>query len=541
MDTGDSRMMQDVIVVGAGLGGLCVLHHLLEAGFAASCIEAGAGVGGTWYWNRYPGARCDTPSLEYSFGFSDELQQEWHWSEFFAAQPEIERYLNHVTDRFDLRRHITFDTKVVTARLDESDWKWTLTTDDGRRWIAPFVVMATGCLSAPALPDYSGMDTFVGLSLQTSSWPGEVDLARKRIGVIGTGSSAVQAIPELAKVAGHLHVFQRTATFTYPSHNGPMDPAVEEAAKARYPELRRLERTLSNGIAGFGGAPMFQPPRPVNILESTAEERAAVLGELGWGACRAWSDISTNAQANEMAVELYREMVRRTVTDRLAAEALSPYGYPLGCKRPVLDTGYFEAFNRPNVTIVDLRSDGIQAITESGIRTSSSDIDLDVIVFATGFDAMTGALDRVDIRGRGGRSLRDEWASEGVKSLLGLQLAGYPNLFTVNGPGSPSVVANMATTIEHHAEWITACLLHLREKGLSAIEPTTAAQDAWADRVNEIASKTMYTAPTCNSWYLGTNIPGKRRQFLPFVGGLSSYIAICDDIAREEYRGFHRT
>lgn len=540
MDTSNSHLTQDAIVVGAGMGGLCALHHLLEAGFSVSCIEAGLGVGGTWYWNQYPGARCDTPSLEYSFGFSEQLQQEWHWSEFFASQPEIKTYLNHATDRFDLRRHITFDTKVVAAHFDESNRRWTLIADDARCWDARFVVMATGCLSAPILPDYPGIDTFTGLSLQTSSWPSEVDLAGKRIGVIGTGSSAVQAIPELAKVAEHLYVFQRSAAFTYPSHNGPMDPAVEAAAKARYPELRKIQRTLSNGIAGFGGAPMFQLPRPVKILESTEEERSAVLEELGWGACRAWSDINTNIRANDLAVDLYREMVQRTVKDRLTAGALSPDGYPLGCKRPVLDTGYFETYNNPIVTLVDLRNDGIEAITESGILTNSGHIGLDVIVFATGFDAMTGALDRIDIRGRDGRSLRDEWATEGVKSLLGLQIAGYPNLFTVNGPGSPSVVANMATTIEHHVEWITGCLLQLREKGLSIIEATAAAQDAWADRVNEAASNTMYTASTCNSWYLGTNIPGKRRQFLPFVGGLDNYIAVCDDIAQEDYSGFHR-
>ena len=530
--------MFDVVIVGAGMAGLYALHHLRELGFSAIVLEAGGGVGGTWYWNRYPGARCDVPSLEYSYGFSEELQQDWEWSEVFPAQEELERYFNHVADRFDLRRDIRLNTRVTEATFDEDAATWTIRTDAGDRLTSRFCVMATGPLSVPNVPDVPGLETFGGQVLQTSRWPaGELDLAGKRIGLIGTGSSGVQTAPELAAMAGHLFVFQRTPTFAWPSRNGPLDAEVQAAWKRDYVERRRRQRESFGGVTGSTGAIILQEPGDTPILESTEEERLAMLKERGFDASRAWSDVARHPEANELGAELYREMVRRTVTDPERAEALSPRGFPIGCKRPVIGSGYFETFNRDHVTLVDLRRGGIEAVIETGIRTGQGHYELDVIVFATGFDAMTGALSRIDLRGRDGVALRDAWAN-GPRTYLGLQTAGFPNLFTVSGPGSPSVLANMVVCSEQHVEWIGECLTHLREHGLTTIEPTPAAQDAWVEHVNEVARGTMYTAPTCSSWYLGANVPGKPRVFLPYVGGLPAYIVRAEAIAAAGYEGF---
>jgi len=534
----DENTILDVVVVGAGMAGLYMLYHLRELGFSAMVLEQGDGVGGTWYWNRYPGARCDVPSLEYSFGFSDELQQEWEWSEIFPGQEELERYFNHVADRFDLRRDIRLHTRVTSAVFDEARQRWVVETDAGDRLIARFCVMATGCLSVPSVPDLPGLDTFDGLVIQTSRWPRDrVDIAGKRIGLIGTGSSGVQSVPELAAIARHLFVFQRTPTYTWPSHNGPLDPEVQRATKRGYAELRRLQREAPGGAAGTTGAIILQRPEDRKILDASDAERRAVLEERGWDASRVWSDLATDPVANEAAAELYRQMVRRTVDDPDVAEVLSPRGFPIGCKRPVIDSHYFEAFNRDNVTLVDLRHGGIEAITETGIQTAQGHVELDVIILATGFDAMTGALLRVDIRGREGLALRDVWA-HGPRTLLGLQVAGFPNLFTVTGPGSPSVLANMVVCIEQHVEWIGSCLTYLRNHGYATIEATPAAQDDWVAHVNTIAEGTMFTASTCNSWYLGANIPGKPRTILPYVGGLPAYIAKADAMAGAGYEGF---
>ncbi len=526
------------MVVGAGMAGLYALHHLRELGFSVVVLERGRGVGGTWFWNRYPGARCDVPSLEYSFGFSEELQQEWEWSEIFPAQMELERYYNHVADRFDLRRDIRLDTRVTAATFDESARRWIVDTDSGDRVRGRFCVMATGCLSEPTRPDVPGLDTFRGRVVQTSQWPSDgVDLAGARVGLIGTGSSGVQSTPEFAAVAEHLYVFQRTPTYTWPSHNGPLDPDVQRETKHTYAELRRRQRETPGGVTGSTGAIIMQGPEDRRILDATEAERIEVLEQLGWGASRAWSDVALDPEANEAGAELYREMVRRTVTDVDLAEALSPRGFPIGCKRPVVDSHYFETFNRDNVTLVDLRRGGIEAVTETGIRTAQGHFELDVIVFATGFDAMTGALFAVDIRGRDGQRLRDAWAG-GPRTLLGLQSAGFPNLFTVTGPGSPSVLANMVVCIEQHVEWIGTALAYLRDHGYTTMEPTLAAQDDWVAHVNDVAAGTMYTASTCNSWYVGANIAGKPRVFLPYVGGLVAYIERADAVAAAGYEGF---
>jgi len=534
----DENTILDVLIVGAGMAGLYMLHHVRELGFSATVLEQGGGVGGTWYWNRYPGARCDVPSLEYSFGFSDQLQQEWEWSEIFPGQEELERYLNHVADRFDLRRDIRLHARVTAAIFDEERDCWVVETEGGERLTARFCVMATGCLSVPSVPELPGLQTFDGPVMQTSRWPRDhVDLAGKRIGLIGTGSSGVQSVPELAALAGHLFVFQRTATYTWPSHNGPLDPEVQRATKRDYAQLRRLQREAPGGAAGTTGAIILQRPEDRKILDTSDAERLALLEERGWDATRVWSDLATDPTANEAAAELYREMVRRTVRDPDVAEALSPRGYPIGCKRPVIDSHYFETFNRDNVTLVDLRRGAIEAITESGIQTAQGHFDVDVIILGTGFDAMTGALLRMDIRGRQGLALRDAWL-HGPRTLLGLQTAGFPNLFTVTGPGSPSVLANMVVCIEQHVEWIGSCLTYLRDHGYSAIEATLDAQDQWVAHVNAVAEGTMFTASNCNSWYLGANIPGKPRTILPYVGGLPAYIAKADTIAAAGYEGF---
>jgi cyclohexanone monooxygenase len=384
---------------------------LREQGLRVVVLEKAPGVGGTWYWNRYPGARCDIPSLEYSFGFDPDLEQEWEWTEHFASQPEIERYLNHIADRYDLRPDIRLSTGVTSATFDEATNTWTVETEAGERLRARFCIMATGGLSAPNRPDFPGIDSFEGTIVQTSQWPEEgVELAGKRIGIIGTGSSGVQAIPELAKVAKHLTVFQRTATFTWPSQNKPLSDAEQAAIKSRYRDLRREQQASFSGTAGTTGAVILQfATDDRKILESTPDEREAVLQEHGFSACRIWSDTAKDLDANEMAVELFREMIRRTINDPEVAEALSPRGYPLGCKRPVLDSHYFDTFNRDNVTLVDLRKSRIEEIAPTGIRTAQGFVELDVIVLATGFDAMTGALTRIDVRGRNGRLLRDDW------------------------------------------------------------------------------------------------------------------------------------
>ena len=531
----------DVIVVGGGMSGLYALKVLRDQGRRAVLLEKGDGVGGTWYWNRYPGSRCDVPSMEYSFGFDPDLEQEWDWTEHFAAQPEIEQYLNHLADRYDLRRDIRLGAGVSSATFDEDTHTWVIETESGERLRARHCIMATGGLSAPHRPDFPGIDRFEGSILQTSRWPEEpIDFSGKRVGVIGTGSSGVQIIPELARIADHLTVFQRTPTFTWPSQNKPLTDQEQAEIKARYRELRQEQRESFSGTAGTTGAVILQFATGRNILDSTPEEREAALDEFGFSACRIWDDTATDLEANEMAVELFRQMIRRTVDDPDVAESLSPRGYPLGCKRPVVDAGYFETFNRDNVTLVDLRTDGIEEITPTGIRTSQGHVELDIIVLATGFDAMTGALTRIDLRGRGGRLLADEWA-DGPRTYLGIGIEGYPNLHVVVGPGSPAVLATYPTQIELQVGWITDFIAYLDEHGHTCAEAELGAQDAWCDHVAQVAEGTMFTAESCNSWYNGQNIDGKPRIFLPYVGGLPAYMDRCNDAADHGYRGFTLT
>jgi len=538
----------DVVVVGAGFAGMYLVVRCRAAGLSVVVLEAGTDVGGTWYWNRYPGARCDVVSMEYSYSFSSELEQEWDWTEAMAAQPEILRYARHVADRFDLRRDIRFSTRVTSAAFEESADRWTVRTDRGDRITARHCVMATGCLSAANLPDIPGRDTFTGRLLHTGNWPKEpVDLSG-RVGVIGTGSSGVQAIPVIAEEAAHLTVFQRTPTFTFPANNRPMKPEIAAAYKEHYREVREAQKWSAAGMSGFSpsrGTTILQrgerrsdtPPEPRLLAALDADERRAAWDRLGFGIFTYFKDVYRDPVANEYACELYRAHIRSVVGDPVTAEALTPVGYPVGCKRQVLDTRFYETFNRPNVDVVDIAADPITTITPDGVRTARRHIELDTLVFATGFDAMTGALDRIDVAGRSGTRLREHWA-EGPRTYLGLQVAGFPNLFTVTGPGSPSVLANVIVAIEQHVDWIVDTIVDLDARGMRTIETTAEAEARWGAHVNEVADGTMYTAPTCASWYLGANIEGKPRQFLPYVGGFARYRATCDRVRTEGYDGF---
>ena len=534
----------DAVVVGAGFAGMYLIHKLRQDGLSVRAIEAGTDVGGTWYWNRYPGARCDVPSMEYSYGFDSELEQSWEWTEIMAAQPEILGYARHVADRFDLRRHISFSTRVVAAVFDEERATWMVSTDRGDRLEAPFCIMATGALSAANIPDIAGLERFRGPVLHTGAWPKQgVDLSG-RVGIIGTGSSGVQAIPVIAEQAEHLFVFQRTPGFTFPANNKALRPDVQQAYKENYAEVRERQRHSPNGFSNW--SPIRKAslretdgPRPARpeIRTDTPEQRKQAWRTYGFGVFQRYSDVYQDLDANALAVDLFADHVHEVVTDPAVAESLTPEGYPLGCKRQVLDTNFFETFNRANVTLVDLRRGAIVEITETGLRTTEGHYELDTLIFATGFDAMTGALERIDLRGRGAVALRDVWAN-GPSTYLGLQVAGFPNLFTVTGPGSPSVLANVIVAIEQHVEWIAACIGHLRANGFRTIEATAPAAQAWGLHVNEVAEGTMYVAPTCNSWSLGANIEGKARMFLPYVGGLGRYRARCEEVVANGYEGF---
>jgi cyclohexanone monooxygenase len=528
----------DAIVVGAGIGGLYALHGLRDKlGMKVRVLEAGDGVGGTWYWNRYPGCRCDVESLEYSYSFDADLQQEWSWPERYGNQPEILEYVEHVADRFGLRRDIRFNTRVVSAVYDRATNLWTIRTDQGDRIEAPICVMATGNLSIPRVPDYPGLETFRGRWYHTGTWPHEpVDFTGLRVGVIGTGSSGVQSIPIIARQAKHLTVFQRTANFILPARNAPMDQAREAGHKAEYAQRRRAAYDTPFGIAGY-------PPPARSALEATPGEREAMY-EKKWAEggsisfLYSYTDLLTDAQANETAAQFVRNKIRSIVEDPQTAELLCPNDHPIGTKRLVLDTGYFETYNRDNVTLVNVREAPIEQITPTGLRTTEAEYELDAIVFATGFDAMTGALREIDVRTADGRVLAEDWQA-GPRTMLGLMCAGFPNMFLITGPGSPGVKSQMILSCEQHVDWIVDCLRHRRAHGLAAIEPTDAAQDTWTQHVLEVADSTLY--PLANSWYMGANIPGKPRVFMPYVGGVQAYKRRCDEIAANGYPGFVMT
>ena len=519
-------------MVGAGFAGLYMLHRLRQSGFSAQAFEAGGDVGGTWYWNRYPGARCDVESMEYSYSFSEALQQEWEWTERYAGQPEILRYANHVAERFDLRRDIAFRTKVTAAVFDENVNRWRIDTDTGTRVAARFLIMATGCLSSANTPDFKGLGGFRGATYHTGRWPHEeVCFSGQRVGVVGTGSSAIQAIPVIAEQAAHLTVFQRTPNYSIPARNGPLDPEFAREIKAEYARFRARNYRMH---AGFGSK---TPPNNAPALDDDAATReanyAARWQRGGFGFLGAYNDLLLNRQANETAAAFARARIREAVADPETAELLCPDNV-IGCKRPCLDTRYFETYNRPNVCLVDARANPIERITPAGIVAGGEEHTLDSIVFATGFDAMTGAVLGVDIRGCDGLPIQRKWEA-GPRTYLGLCTAGFPNLFLISGPGSPSVLTNMICSIEQHVNWIADCMERLRADSLATIEATPEAEENWVAHVNAVANLTLY--PTCNSWYLGKNIPGKPQVFMPLVG-FPAYVDKCDAVAANGYDGF---
>ncbi|MES2535680.1 MAG: NAD(P)/FAD-dependent oxidoreductase [Pseudomonadota bacterium] len=536
LDSEAEAGFHDVIIVGAGFAGLFLLYRLRALGLKVQVYEAGSGVGGTWFWNRYPGARCDVESMEYSYSFSSELEQEWQWTERYAAQPEILHYINHVADRFALRDEVQLNTRVLSAGFDPATRRWTVTTDRGDTVQAQFCIMATGSLSASKVPDFKGLSSFKGNWYHTGLWPSDgVDFSGMRVGVVGTGSSGIQAIPKIAEQAAHLTVFQRTAHFSVPALNGPLAPEQEQWFKAHYAERRKMARESPTGVAGF-------PVPTRSALEVTPEERESAYQHYwdtgGTGFTRAFNDLIVNKDANETAAEFARKNIRKKIHDPVIAELLVPKGHFIGTKRICLDIGYYETFNRDNVTLVDVKSAPITEITETGIRTENAEYELDAIVFATGFDAVTGALSKIDIHIKDGATLAGKWAA-GPRMYLGLMTAGFPNLFIINGPGSPSVLSNMMTSLEQHVEWIANCLDFLRSHGMTRIEADLEAENQWVHHVNEVADRTLF--PLANSWYIGANIPGKPRVFMPYVGGVGVYRQKCLEVAEADYAGFHMT
>ncbi|MFW0783517.1 NAD(P)/FAD-dependent oxidoreductase [Gordonia sp. CPCC 206044] len=523
----------DAVVVGAGFAGLYSLWKLREQGCTVRVIEAGDEVGGTWFWNRYPGARCDVESVDYSFSFDDQLQQDWVWSERYPAQPEILEYLKHVADRFDMRSDISLGTRVTSATYDETGQTWTVDTDSGGRWRARFLIMATGCLSVPQVPELAGLDDFTGTVLHTGSWPEEpVDFTGQRVAVVGTGSSGIQLIPEVAKQADKLTVLQRTASFSVPAFNRPLEPDELAAVKAEYPARRKRARASAAGVE--------RGDNPELAFDVSADERQRQFDSRyktgGFGLLGSYADLMATDEANATVSDYVREKIRGYVDDPDTAEDLIPHGYPLGAKRICVDTDYFQTYNRDNVELVNLRTTPIETFTPSGMRTADgTEREFDVVCLATGFDAMTGALNRIDIRGVEGVSLRERWDA-GPVTYLGLGVSGFPNMFLLAGSGSPSVLANVVTAIEQHVEWTADCLAYLDEHGYTTIEATGDAETAWVEHVNEIAHQTIF--PKAASWYMGANIPGKPRIFMPYVGGMVEYEKKCDEVASEGYAGF---
>jgi cyclohexanone monooxygenase len=530
--TNQSNTSVDAVIVGAGFSGLYLLHRLRELGFSTRVFERGSGVGGTWYWNRYPGARCDVESMQYSYSFSASLQQEWQWPERFSGQPQILAYANHVAERFDLLRDIQFDTEVATAHFDESTGLWDIVTDSGEHVQARFCIMATGCISTAQTPAIEGLEGYQGATYHTGNWPHEgVDFTGKRIAVLGTGSSGIQAIPVLAEQAAHVTVFQRTPNYSLPSQNGPMTPEYEASWKSNYAALRQEQRQTNKGtIRDLNDEPALSVDDDARLR--MYEQRWDIGGA---GFLSSFNDLLVNNSANDTAAEFVRNKIRSIVNDAETAELLAPKTYPIGTKRICIDSGYFETFNRDNVDLVDISSSPVERLNSSGLVVNDVSYEFDAIVFATGFDAMTGTLFNVDIAGRGAKRLREKWQA-GPRTYLGLMSADFPNLFMITGPGSPSVLSNMLVSIEQHVEWVTNTIEYMRDNQLRLMEPELNAEDEWVEHVNVVAHTTLF--PQANSWYMGANIPGKPRLFMPYIGGVGKYRAICDEVVAAGYRGF---
>ena len=524
----------DAVVVGAGFAGLYALQRLSGLGLQVRCLEAGSGIGGTWFWNKYPGAQCDVESLEYSYSFSEALQQEWVWSHRYAPQAEILKYINHVADRFKLRQYISLNTRVRSAVFDESSNLWNIETSEGECLRARFCIMASGNLSSYRVPDFPGLDQFEGEWHHSSRWPEHgVDSAGKRVAVIGTGSTGIQIIPVIAKTAEQLYVMQRSPNFCVPAQNAPVDEAADQRHKAVYAAKRQAAKDSVFGLANIAAGTQ-------SALDISPEERNTRYEKMWQHGSNqvfltCFNDLLTNPNSNDTAADFVRAKIRSIVQDQTTANLLCPIDHPIGTKRLCVGTDYYETYNRANVALVDLRVAPIQEITAKGIRTKDGDYEVDMIVFATGFDAMTGALREIDIRGRGGVALNDEWA-DGPSTYLGLMVAQFPNLFIITGPGSPSVKSNMVFSIEQHVDWVADCIAHLEQQRIATIEAAPQAQAQWVAHVNEVADRTLY--PRTNSWYTGSNVPGKPRVFMPYVGGIPAYRKICDDVAAQGYRGF---
>ncbi|KKK39198.1 cyclohexanone monooxygenase [Mesobacillus campisalis] len=523
----------DAVVLGAGFSGLYMLYRLREAGYTTRVVEAGDGVGGVWYWNRYPGAKCDIESIYYNYTFSKELYQEWTWTSKYPEQKEILSYLNYVADKFHLRKDIQFNTRITAAHYDEAANRWRVQMNDGTSVTAKFFISGAGCLSAANLPNFKGLDRFKGDWYHTGKWPQEkVDFRGKRVGVIGNGSSGVQAIPEIAKEAEHLTVFQRTPQYTIPARNYLYDPAFVQKTKNNYEQIKRImhETPTGNGIQ-FG---------QVSALEDSPEERIKVYEkawqEGGFAFTSTYNDLFTNEEANKTASDFIRSKIRETVKNPETAEKLLP-NYLFGTKRPILDTGYYETFNRDNVTLVDVKKSPVEEITPNGLRTSEEEHELDILVFATGYDGMTGPLFKIDIRGRDGVSLKEKWEDgASVRTYLGLATAGFPNFFMITGPESPSVLVNMPTAIEQHIDWIADCLEYMSQNGVETMEASREAEEEWSRHCREVAEMTLYVKT--DSWYTGANIEGKPRSFLIYLGGFLNYKQKCNEVADSGYEGF---
>lgn len=523
----------DAVVIGAGFSGLYMLYRLREAGLSTRVYETGDGVGGTWYWNRYPGARCDSESICYNYTFSEELYKEWSWSSRFPEQPEILKYLNFVADKFDLRPGIQFSTRVTSASFDEETNRWNIQTDQGDQVSAKYFITGVGCISTANIPNIKGMDNFEGELYHTGHWPHEkVDFTGKRVGVIGTGSSGIQSIPVIAKEAKHLTVFQRTPQYSVPAKNHPYTAEFLEKSKENYHSMRELMRNSVGGMAFKYGEN--------SVLDHTPEQRREFLEAAwekgGWAVLSAYNDLLTNEEGNLLVAEFVRSKIREIVKDPETAEKLLPDHY-YGTKRAIIDTDYFETYNRENVRLVDVKKAPIEEITSNGIRTEDGEYDLDVIVFATGFDGMTGSLFKIDIRGRDNVALKEKWENGAkTKTYLGLTTAGFPNLFMLTGPESPSVLGNMPAAIEQHVEWVMDCIEHLQNNEIEVFEAKTESEEKWSQHCRELADSTLYTKT--ESWYTGANIEGKAKGFPIYVGGYNVYRKICDDVAINGYDGF---
>ncbi|MHA6730246.1 flavin-containing monooxygenase [Devosia sp. A369] len=522
----------DVAIVGAGFGGLYALHKLRSDGLKVRVVEAGPDIGGTWYWNCYPGARCDVESVQYCYSFDTELQRGWRWSERFAAQPEILSYIHYVADRLDLRRDITLNARVESLRFDKAKGLWTVVYGDGQTLAARFVILATGCLSSSNLPAIEGMDQFEGQILHTPNWPKEkVDFAGKTVGVIGTGSTGIQIAPAVAQQAQQLYVFQRTPSYSVPARNAALTEEIHAYWDENFTRLKRIARTESP--AGVVTELAKMPASEASDAQKEAEYQKR-WDHGGHGLNQAFSDLNVNLESNSTAANFVRRKICETVKDPEVAKKLLP-SYPIFTKRICLDTNYFEMFNRDNTALVQLPASGIDRLTPDGVMVDGVVTKVDTIIFATGFDAITGAINRIHIENEEGDTLKEKWR-DGPKSYFGLMSAGFPNLFTITGPGSPSVMSNVVVSIEEHVDWISACLAHMRDNDYTLIDVDQSAEDDWVAHVNEVAAGTLFHMAA--SWYLGANIPGKPRIFMPYAGGVGNYHRKLNEMVAQGYAGF---